>query len=610
MDCVLSVNSLKSKYCCSGECSSCWNKKCTVRCSCYGSCNNSNLMNDILFFKVWRNIVLRNLITGPIKLQIINQKSEIMEMVIGKLNYYEIQYNRKIIFDEIKNLNKIIDKEVIQIVEEIFKPYATQKMDLKQREMLNLMGFRNIIYRPNRKSVYDYFETIDPMIEKTLPTLNEIIEAEKEEIDSILENIKIIYEEHDMEFDASDSLIIKFITNCSDDYGSLINEEINRTYERKKALVERELEFYNIVNPRYQDEIDKYLYTYKRSELVNNDVWSIRKIIFEEKKALHVENASTIKKKLLIAELKNQGLPYRNNSELNINFIQAPPPLEIISTLSSENEQNEEYIDLSDTLNLLYIFSIEEVVKKEKELIQTIVNTIESQFIANGLEFDISSEKIQGFIENSPTTIDDSFKGKLASLISIEKYYQMAIKLCEFNNQLKINGITNPKYFEQHSKYRNSIDPSYKKDEFPSSPFSTKTTANNDQIWSPETIIKKELEAKSRIDFLKISFFKAGINYEPNEAKSLIINYIYNRDENGNELSAENSNNLLNEIIQDETLIILQKREEEEDDDDEEFDEDDDEENDQKDEEEIYYDDVHYFESSYGEIIYSDNDFE
>ncbi|KAN0025534.1 hypothetical protein ACTFIU_001811 [Dictyostelium citrinum] len=535
---------------CSYGCLYCYRleKKCTINCECLGSCTNSNNISDTLFFKVWRCKILRNKITGEERIQKIKPKNDVMDVVIENLYYYQIEYDRNFIFHEIKKLNNIQD--IMTEADKIVQPFFLKKMDNKKNQLIQGTFSEKGILRLESPRVKQYIENIDPIIEKTLPTLNEIIQLEKQEIGAIIKNIVLIFELEDIQFQGITTNVNRFILDCGENYEKLISDEIRLCKEQKEEKLQNALTFYNITKPKFQSEIEKYLNTYKLSEIQSNNIWSHNQIVCEERYNYHKENESTIRVIKVIEELNKLNLPYRENSEL----------IKIYKNISKTKEYfKRNYFDdgcqdYEDDLLLDNELSINDVIQHENETIKSIIKTLEFLYQLHGFQFNISSDIVQSFICGTSDINSEDFNRQLKTLLSIEGSLQMKTQYDEFKNQLKLHGIHNPLYPEQHNKYLNSLcqlrNGNYQ--------------YLNDNIWSPETIIRKELEAKSRLNYLIITLSKLGITYQYNGSNSLINHYIYNRDETGNELSIENLNSLLNEIIRKEKEVEEEKEKEEE----------------------------------------------
>ncbi|KAN0028491.1 hypothetical protein ACTFIV_010336 [Dictyostelium citrinum] len=523
-------------------------QKCTIKCQCLGSCTNSNKISDTLFFKVWRCKVLRNKITGEERIQKIKSKNDVMDVVIENLYYYKIEYDRNFIFNEIKKLNNIQD--IMTEADKIVQPFFLKKMDDKKNQLIQGTFCEKGILRLKSPRVKQYIENIDPIIEERLPTLDEIIKQEKQEIETIIKNIVLIFELQDIQYQGINTNINRFILDGSENYEKLISDEIHLCKEQKEEKLQNALTFYNIIKPKFQSEIEKYLNTYRMSEIQSNNIWSHNKIICEERYNYHKENESTIRVIKVIEKLNKLNLPYRENSEL----------IKIYKNISKPKEYfNRNYFedgceDYEDDLLFDNELSINDVIQNENETIKSIIKKLEFQYQLHGFQFNISSDIVQSFICGTSDINSEDFNRQLKILLSIEESFQMKTQYDEFKNQLKIHGIHNPLYPEQHNKYLNSLCQLRNRN----------YQYLNDNIWSPETIILKELEAKSRLNYLIISLSKLGITYQYNGKNRLINHYIYNRDETGNELSMENSNSLFNEIIRKEKELEEEKEKEEE----------------------------------------------
>ncbi|EAL67109.1 hypothetical protein DDB_G0280615 [Dictyostelium discoideum AX4] len=575
---------------CKSGCTICTKiQKCTVNCSCLGSCNNSNEMNDSLFFKVWRNIVIRRTIIGKEMIEKLKPKNEVMDNVIENLKYYQINYDREFIFEEVKKLKDITDVKFS--AELIVQPFFLKIMEVKEYQLSNALSSENLIVRLNSPRVKEYIQSIDPLVQSVLPSLFEIVEKEKQEINEILSNIQMFYELEDIEYQGVSETIRNFISRCNENYESLIIDELSSRYDQKKKYLTKSLEYFKIYTPKYQYQIDKYLNTHKTNEIKSNNVWSHNKIICKERYKYYKENHPTINLIKLMEELINHNIPYRENSEIIQNFINFLPPKQFFYkdykdnyNCNNYNNNNYNYNNYNNNNNnnnddddFYYCLeeqfksnglSINDIVQHESDTIFSIIKILQNEFNSHGIQFNGESESIQIFISKTSSVNSDSFNKQLSSLLSIEKSFKIKLKIEEFKNQLLINGIQNPKYPEQHSKYLNSLcqfkDPSL-------------SFNYNDDIWSPQTIIKKELEAISRINNLITCLSNVGITFQNNTTSNKLVNdYIYNRDKNGNQLSIEASVSLLNEIIkkekeQQQDQQNQQEQQEQQDDDDDEY---------------------------------------
>ncbi|KAM9985276.1 hypothetical protein ACTFIZ_008811 [Dictyostelium cf. discoideum] len=521
---------------------------CIIGQICTSCCKNSNKMNDTLFFKVWRNIVIRKLITGEEMIEKLKPKNDVMEIVIDNLKYYQVNYDRNYIFDQVKQLKNITDvKSSAQLIVE---PFFTKIMEFKQNQISNGLLNEDLIVRLKSERVKQYIQTIDPYTQSGLPPLFEIIEKEKQEINEIISNIKLIFELEGIEYRGLSYPIKNFISKCKENYEDLIFDELNLRYEEKKRKLTRSLEKFQIFKHKYQNEIDKYLNTYKIAEIKSNNVWSHNRIVYKERYSYYKENHSTINLLKVLEELNKHDIPYRQNSEIIKDYINFLPPKQFFfkDYQDNNNNNNDDDDDDDDFFNCLEEqfklngLSIDDIIQHENDTIISIIKILESEFNLHDIQFNVDSDRVQSFISNTSSLNCDSFNKQLSSLLSIEKSFIIKSKMDEFKNQLKIHDIQNPKYPDQHSKYLNSLC------QFSNSSFDFK---NHDvDIWSPETIIKKELEAKSRINNLITSLRNVGITLQINNNSNKLVNdYIYNRDKNGNELSIESSICLLNEII-------------------------------------------------------------
>ncbi|KAM9993019.1 hypothetical protein ACTFIY_010476 [Dictyostelium cf. discoideum] len=581
---------------CKSECTICTIKgrKCTVNCSCLGSCNNSNEMNDSLFFKVWRNIVIRRIIIGKEMIEKLKPKNEVMDIVIQNLKYYQINYDRKYIFEQVKKLNNVSDLK--ESADSIVQPFFQEMMKVKENQIVCALLNQNLIVRLNSKRVREYIQTIDPLVQSNLPPVFEIIEKEKQEINEILSNIQVFYELEDIEFKGVSETINNFILSYIENYETLIADEISFRYDQKKKYLAESLEYFKIYTPKYQYQIDKYLNTHKINEIKSNNVWSHNKIICKERYKYYKENYQTINLVKLLEELNHHNVPYRENSEINVNFINFLPPKQFFykdyndnNNYDDNNYNNDFYHCLEEQFQLNGL-SINDIIQHESDTIISIIKILEYEFNSHGIQFNSESERVQSFIRKTSSLNCDSFNNQLSSLLSIEKSFIMKLKMEEFKNQLLIHDIQNPKYPEQHSKYLNSL--CQFKD--PSNSFNY-----HDTIWSPQTIIKKELEAKSRINNLITCFSNVGITFQINTCNKLVNDYIYNRDINGNQLSIEASICLLNEIIKKEKEQQEQQDQQDDGDDGDDDDDDDDDE---------YFEDCEDYEDYEVYEDYDDND--
>ncbi|KAM9986878.1 hypothetical protein ACTFIY_011290 [Dictyostelium cf. discoideum] len=275
-------------------------------------------------------------------------RNKVIRITIGieKLKFY---HDRKFILEKVEKLNDFTDLELSKD---------------RESQLVSALLNKGLIVRLNSKWVKEYIQTIDPLARSNLPSIIEIIEKERQEINEQLSNIQLFFKSKDIEFEGTSELLIR------DFISSLI-------------------------------EIDKYLNTHKINEI--KSVWSFNEIICKERYEYYKENYQTLNLIKLLEELNKYKIPFREN---NYNY-----------KCNYDNNYKNFYHSLEKQFQLKGL-SINHIIQHESDTILKILEILEPKFHSRGIQFNIESERVQSFISKTSSLNCDSFNKQLSSLLS------------------------------------------------------------------------------------------------------------------------------------------------------------------------------------------------
>ncbi|KAM9978132.1 hypothetical protein ACTFIY_011880 [Dictyostelium cf. discoideum] len=264
-------------------------------------------MNDLLFFKVWRNMVIRKKITGFKRLIIIKEKNEIYNnassilksMEIGELrNSLQIQFKNDLYFrlsSKLISLNKEVPNALILFFSlnddenQILGYFCKDEIEKKRRNLQDLFNKNGVLLRKNSFLINEYINNLDSQ-SKTMSVMD-ILSREKKITKRMLKNINYKFKSEGLYIDGYKNQIKRFIEN-----GGCIKEFVQNQI---KIIKDKRISLLDIQFKKYGIDKNKLKYPYKYLEHINSfkpkgkkGVWSRGKIIIMERNHNYVHDDS------------------------------------------------------------------------------------------------------------------------------------------------------------------------------------------------------------------------------------------------------------------------------------------------------------------------------
>ncbi|KAM9973719.1 hypothetical protein ACTFIW_010842 [Dictyostelium discoideum] len=245
-------------------------------------------MNDILFFKVWRNIVIRNKITGFKRLILIKEKNEIYNNASSILKSMEIGFVN--IFFKEDHLFELLKKnnKHTQNLETVLEYFYNREKEIRTQTLQNIFSNNSVLFRKNSELINSFINTFDPEKRKKIPPILVILSTERSTINKMYFNLENQFKRQGLLFIGKyKNRLTDFIINGGE-LDELIKNEIIIQKRRKISILEGEFKKYGIKkdNLKYPEKYLEYINTIKSTEIKKKNFWSIKKIIDEELKWL------------------------------------------------------------------------------------------------------------------------------------------------------------------------------------------------------------------------------------------------------------------------------------------------------------------------------------
>ncbi|KAM9979066.1 hypothetical protein ACTFIZ_000413 [Dictyostelium cf. discoideum] len=245
-------------------------------------------MNDLLFFKVWRNMVIRNYITGFKRLILIREKNEIYNNASSILNSMEINFintffKEDYLFELLKKNN-----EHTQNLETVLEYFYNREKEIRTQSLQHFFSNNSVLFRKNSELINSYINTLEPEKRKKIPSINVILSTERSIINKMFFNLENQFKRQGL------LLIGKYKNRLTDfiinggDLNELIKNEILIQKRRKISILDSEFKKNGIKkdNLKYPEKYIEHINTFNYSEIKKKNIWSTKKIVDEELKWL------------------------------------------------------------------------------------------------------------------------------------------------------------------------------------------------------------------------------------------------------------------------------------------------------------------------------------
>ncbi|KAM9973720.1 hypothetical protein ACTFIW_010843 [Dictyostelium discoideum] len=214
-------------------------------------------MNDLLFFKVWRNMIIRKHIGEFRNLLQIQFKNDLYFRISSKLISLKLSrtvYKKKqnILLSLVKAMND----------ENIILNYFYIERNRKRTHIETLFRNHGVLVRKNSLLINEYVDNLDPQ-KKSMPDMEILTRKYKRRLANFIENDGCLKE--------------------------LIENEIIIQKNRKINILGIEFKKYGIEKDylKYPDKYLEFINTFKPKEIKKKGVWSVDQIIQQEIKKIY-----------------------------------------------------------------------------------------------------------------------------------------------------------------------------------------------------------------------------------------------------------------------------------------------------------------------------------